>query len=196
LQDEPLLTVAQKEFDVLGIAVQMSPIATQRSRDNGSMRKHLLDSATVDEPKDPSPAWLAVDRLATVEISSEDAAYPIESVFQVNGRAGSGWRAAAPGKQLIRLLFDSPQPLRSIWLRFGESQVERTQEFTLRYAEQGRVADREIVRQQWSFSPSGSTSETEKYQVDLPKVSVLELALDPDQGRGEAVASLAEWRLA
>jgi hypothetical protein len=156
------------------------------------MRKHLLDSATIDQPQDSS-FWISVDRLASVEISSEDAAYPIESVFQAGG--GNGWRAAAPGKQLIRLLFDSPQPLRWIWLRFSESK-ERTQEFTLRYAEQGRVADREIVRQQWSFGPSGSTSETEKYQVDLPKVSVLELSLDPDQGRGEAVASLAEWRLA
>lgn len=81
-------------------------------------------------------------------------------------------------------------------MRFSETQIERTQEFTLRYAEQGKVADREIVRQQWSFSPSGSTSETEKYQVNLPKVSVLELSLDPDQGRGQAVASLAEFRLA
>jgi hypothetical protein len=158
------------------------------------MRKHLLDSTTVDEPQESGLAWLAVDQLATIEISSEDAAYPIESVFQAGG--GNGWRAAAPGTQLIRLLFDSPQPLGSIWLRFSESQVERTQEFTLRYAEQGRVADREIVRQQWSFSPSGSTSETEKYKVDLPKVSVLELSLDPDQGRGEAFASVAEWRLA
>lgn len=158
------------------------------------MRKHLLDSATVDEPQEARLDWLAVDRLASVEISSEDPAYPIESVFQAAG--GNGWRAAAPGKQVIRLLFDSPQPLRRIWLHFSESQVERTQEFSLRYAEQGRVGDREIVRQQWSFSPSGSTSETEEYQVDLPKVSVLELSLDPDQGRGQAVASLAKFRLA
>ncbi len=154
------------------------------------MRKRLLDSPT----EEPDVAWIAVDRLASVEISSEDAAYPIESVFQPG--AGSGWRASAPGKQLIRVLFDSPQALHWVRLRFSETQIERTQEFTLRYAEQGKVADREIVRQQWSFSPSGSTSETEKYQVNLPKVSVLELSLDPDQGRGQAVASLAEFRLA
>ena len=43
-----------------------------------------------------------------------------------------------------------------------------------------RLADIEIVRQQWHFSPGGSTFETEDYQVDLPGLSVLELSLDPD----------------
>ena len=54
----------------------------------------------------------------------------------------------------------------------------------------------EIVRQQWNFSPQGSSTESEDYRVDLKTVSILELAIDPDLGKGEAIAKLADWRLA
>jgi hypothetical protein len=51
------------------------------------------------------------------------------------------------------------------------------------------------VRQQWNFSPTGSTSEIEQYAVNLDAVSVLELAIRPDLHRPEAVATLALWRV-
>jgi hypothetical protein len=54
---------------------------------------------------------------------------------------------------------------------------------------------KEAIRQQWNFSPNGSTTETEDYVVDLQAVSILELTIDPDRGAGEAVATLADWRL-
>ena len=55
---------------------------------------------------------------------------------------------------------------------------------------------KEIVRQQWNFSPDGSTIESEDYIVDLKAASILELTIDPDRGAGEALAKLADWRLA
>jgi len=55
---------------------------------------------------------------------------------------------------------------------------------------------KEIVRQEWNFSPAGSTSEVEDYDVDLDAVSVLELAIKPDLSRGAAPATLATWRVA
>jgi hypothetical protein len=51
-----------------------------------------------------------------------------------------------------------------------------TQEFTLRWSQAGGPF-REIVRQQWHFSPHGSTIEVEDYQIDLERASVLELTL-------------------
>jgi hypothetical protein len=54
----------------------------------------------------------------------------------------------------------------------------------------------EVVRQQWNFSPAGSTSEVEDYEVCLDGVSALELAIRPDLVRGDAPATLAEWRIA
>ncbi len=54
----------------------------------------------------------------------------------------------------------------------------------------------EVVRQQWNFSPGVSDIESEDYQVNLKAVSILELTIDPDRGAGDAVATLADWRLA
>ena len=69
--------------------------------------------------------------------------------------------------------------------------MERTQEFTLRWAPAAGGSTREIVRQQWNFSPTGATTEIEDHVVDLDGVSVLELGIQPDVDRRGAVATLA-----
>jgi hypothetical protein len=38
--------------------------------------------------------------------------------------------------------------------------------------------------------------EVEDYKVDLHHVSALELTIDPDLGKNQAFATLAEWRMA
>jgi len=142
----------------------------------------------------PPASWLAVENLAQVELTSEDPAQPIEAAFKPG--SASGWRASEPGTQSIRLIFNQPQPLRRIRLHFVEPTAERTQEFSLRWSPDGGRSFRELVRQQYTFSPSGATSEIEEFEVDLAAVTALELTIIPDQGRGQAHASLAEWRLA
>ena len=157
------------------------------------MRKRIIIPVQ-QEAVPPDPEWLNMEGLAEVEITSEDAAHPIESAL-LPGRA-SGWRAAGPGKQTIRLLFACPQRLRRIWLNFVETRTERTQEYVLRWSSDGGQSFREIVRQQWNFSPQGATSETEDHHVELPAVTVLELSIIPDTSGGNAFASLAQLRLA
>jgi hypothetical protein len=156
------------------------------------MRKKLIEPI-----RQQSPAlehhWLSLEDLAEVELTSEDVAHPIESALL--GTA-SGWRAAAPGEQSIRLLFDHPQAIRLIHLHFVESEIERTQEYVLRWSPDGGQSFHEIVRQQWNFSPSGVHEEIENYQVDLAQVTVLELRIKPDIGHQGACASLRQWRLA
>ena len=49
---------------------------------------------------------------------------------------------------------------------------------------------REIVRQQWNFSPPHSTTEVEEYRVELSDVAVLEMTVTPDIAGGVARASL------
>jgi hypothetical protein len=139
-------------------------------------------------------SWLDLQAMAQVELTSEDPESPIEGALLPDGR--SGWRAGEPGTQSIRLLFHQPQKLRRILLRFDEPAGERTQEFALRWSPDGGRSSRELVRQQYTFSPKGSTSEVEDLNVDLPSVTALELTINPDQGRGQAYASLSEWRLA
>jgi hypothetical protein len=81
-------------------------------------------------------------------------------------------------------------------LLFQEDKQERTQQFVLRWSSDGGQSYREIVRQQYNFSPPGTTSECEDYTVDLDGVTALELSIVPDISRGPARASLAQLRLA
>lgn len=157
------------------------------------MRKRTIGHGP-PEVTSAEPGWLDLELLAQVEITSEAADYPIESAL-IPGM-GPGWRAAQPGEQTIRLLFDEPQNLRRIHLIFHEGEQERTQEFVLRWSSDGGQSYREIVRQQFNFSPPGATREVEDYEIALPGVTTLELKIAPDISRGGARASLAQLRLA
>jgi hypothetical protein len=157
------------------------------------MRKRILAQVQQTLPS-PNQDWLNVEGLAEVEVTSEDAAHPIESAL-LPDRA-SGWRAAGPGKQTIRLFFNHPQRLRRIWMNFVEPAAERTQEYVVRWSPDSGQSFQEIVRQQWNFSPQGTTNETEDHHVDLQAVTVLELSIIPDISGGNAFASLAQLRLA
>lgn len=157
------------------------------------MRKRILAQVQQTLPS-PNQDWLNVEGLAEVEITSEDAAHPIESAL-LPDRA-SGWRAAGPGKQTIRLFFNHPQRLRRIWMNFVEPAAERTQEYVVLWSPDSGQSFQEIVRQQWNFSPQGTTNETEDHHVDLQAVTVLELSIIPDISGGSAFASLAQLRLA
>src|SRR5580692_3742071 len=140
------------------------------------MRKRLI-TATAERSRTRGEGWLDVERAAVVEVTSEDKDFPVESAF-VSGDA-RGWRAAAPGSQTIRLIFDQPQRLRCISLIFEEDGMGRTQEFVLRWSSDGGSSLKEIVRQQWNFSPPESVREVEEYQVELYNVTVLELLIKP-----------------
>ena len=124
---------------------------------------------------------LDLDRAASVEVTSEEKDYGID----VSGET-QGWRAASPGTQTIRLLFDQPQRLRRISLVFEETETERTQEFVLRWSPDGGRSFREIVRQQWNFNPLNTVREVEEYRVEISDVAVLELVIVPDITRGTA----------
>jgi hypothetical protein len=137
--------------------------------------------------------WLDLDREAVVEVTSEQKDYPVESAL-VSGEM-QGWRAADSGRQTIRLVFDEPQRLTRISLVFEETETQRTQEFVLRWSGNGGRSFREIVRQQWNFSPPNTISEVEDYVVDLSDVRVLELIIVPDISHGAARASLRSLRL-
>jgi len=157
------------------------------------MRKRMIAHVQL-ESASSGQGWLQVEDLAEVEITSEDADHPIESALIPEQK--SGWRASAPGKQTIRLLFNRPQHLRRIWINFVEARTERTQEYVLRWSSDSGRSFREIVRQQWNFSPPGTTTETEDHRVELPAVAVLELDIIPDTSGGTAPASLPQLRLA
>lgn len=156
------------------------------------MRKKIIKQSTEKE----SPAArsrLDVEHLAQIELTSEDQAHPIEAAFISEDEIG--WMAAEPGEQTIRLVFDEPQKIRRIQLLFREREQARTQEFLLRWLPAGGQSYREIVRQQYNFSPPHSTEEYEDYAVNLDAVSALELNITPDISGQGALASLAQLQL-
>jgi len=157
------------------------------------MRKRL---STTDPQNAPfiDEGWLDLEGTAVVEVTSEDKEYPVESALVLGETRG--WRAANPGSQTIRLIFDKPQRLTRIALLFEETETERTQEFVLRWSSDGGRSFQEIVRQQWNFSPPATTREVEEYRAELSNITVLELIIVPDKSRGAARASLKSLRLA
>jgi len=156
------------------------------------MRKRLITPISQDAPH-LDEGWLDLDRAAVVEVTSEDKDYPVEAAL-VSGEM-RGWRAGSPGTQTIRLIFDKPQRLIRIALVFEETETERTQEFVLRWSPDSGLSFREIVRQQWNFSPPKTVREIEDYRVDLSGVTVLELVIVPSISRGAARASLKSLRV-
>jgi hypothetical protein len=157
------------------------------------MRKRILTSSPQSTLR-IEPAWLDLDSLATVEVTSENKDHPVESALLLSGMGG--WRAAQPGLQIIRLLFDQPRKIKRIWLIFEETEIARTQEFVLRWSSDLGNSFREIVRQQWNFSEPDAIREAEDYLVDLSNVTVLELEIIPDKDGSDAQASLESLRLA
>jgi hypothetical protein len=157
------------------------------------MRKRIIEQIQPDVSPPSEGDWLQVEDLVKVEVTSEDTEHPIESPLLPNQR--TGWRAAEPGKQTIRLMFTHPQQVRRIHLNFLEPTAERTQEYVLRWSTNGGRSFREIVRQQWNFSPQSATSETEDYSVSLSEVTILELSIIPDITGRAAFASMAQLRL-
>ncbi len=163
------------------------------------MRKSILGP----EPASTAPtdarnhAWLDLEHLARVEVTSEDELFPIEHALGLE--VTTGWRAANPGPQSVRILFDTPQTIRQVDLHIVDRAAERTQELAL-YAGPSPDDLREVLRQQFTFSPAGSTEEVEHYSVDLTGVIVLDLRIDPDRSHDPAqsinYATLQSLRIA
>jgi hypothetical protein len=141
------------------------------------MRKSIV-SPTPPTKLSADDLWRDIERIARVEITSEDEAFPIEHAL---GKTPStGWRAASKGPQVIKLFFDEPQSIRRIHVEFVDTAAERSQEFAI-YAGPSESELREVVRQQWNFSPNGTTEEVEDFTVTLQDITALELRIDPDR---------------
>jgi hypothetical protein len=157
------------------------------------MRKNLI-SAPAQNNLSANQRWFNLESMAQVEFSAEQAENPVENIF--TSETHSIWRASHPGKQTVRLLFDSPQDINCIRVVFREEEQSRTQEFLLCYSTDGGKSYQEILRQQYNFSPPDTCLQVEEYGVQLEKVTTLELTIIPDIGGGNAHASMVQWQIA
>ncbi len=157
------------------------------------MKKRIL-SQNVPDKDGLAANWLNLEIVSVAEITSEDSSFPIEGALLPNNI--QGWKSGSPGTQTIRLLFNEPQDICRIQLCFVETEIKRTQEYVLRWSQDNGQTFKEIVRQQWNFSPEGSTTELEDYSIPLSAVTALELVITPDISGQNAIATLEKLRIA
>ena len=148
----------------------------------------MLRKQILQEPIAHKRQWLDLASLARFEISSEDAEHPIDNALKPDERS---WRAAEDGVQTIRITFDSPQTISRIVVLFEEHDHSRTQEFALSWRNSRNSEWREIVRQQFNFSPPSATIEREEFNVSVKDAIGVELRIVPNIS-GDRRASLRE----
>ena len=160
------------------------------------LRKQIIDADNVaairrGEQKD---AEKNIAALATVFVTSEDPQHPIDFAFDAEeGPGASRWIAGAPGPQTVILAFDVPQAIRKVRLEVEERDTSRTQEVDLAVSDDGGRTYRVVLRQEYNFSPPGTTLEREEWRFSSDGVTHLRLRIKPDKGERPCRATLTSF---
>ncbi len=158
------------------------------------LRKHLLTDHPIGQVAEPGEKDIAA--LATVGVTSEATDYPIDNAFDSHrGPGGSRWVAGAPGPQRLLLTFDAPQTLRRLRLEVEEHEVSRTQDLQVAISRDGGHTYQTLLRQEYNFSPPGTTFEREEWAIPAEGVTHLQLVITPDKGGAPCYATLTTLAL-
>ena len=158
------------------------------------LRKQIIKSS----PETPIPTLgqINIAALATVLVTSEEAGHPVDHAFDgLSGPGSSRWVAGEPGEQSVILAFDAPQAIRRVALEVEEPDISRTQELDLAVSHDGGQTYRELLRQEYTFSPPGTTFEREDWAVSAEGVTHLRLRIKPDKGGPTGFASITSLSL-
>ena len=153
------------------------------------LRKLIITPQTATP--DATTGEIAIAAVATVQVTSESPEHPIDQVFDDHrGPGGTRWIAGEPGEQTVILAFDAPQMINQILLEVEELEVPRTQELQLSLSCDGGKTYRELLRQEYNFSPPATTFEQEDWAVRAESVTHLRLVIKPDKGDKPCLATL------
>ena len=153
------------------------------------LRKQIIKSSPTHPI--PMPGEIDIAAVATVLATSEDLGHPVDHAFDnQRGHRGTRWVAGEIGEQTLILAFDAPQTIRRILLEVEEPEVARTQELQLAVSCDGGQTYRELVRQEFNFSPPGTPFEREDWAVTAERVTHLRLLIKPDKGGKPCRATL------
>ena len=145
------------------------------------LRKQIVRSQA--STPTPAPGEIDIAAVATVLVTSEAPEHPVDHAFDAHrGPGGSRWIAGEPGEQTLILAFDAPQAIRRVILEVEEPEVARTQELQLAVSTDGGRTYREVLRQEYNFSPPGTSFEREDWTLDAVGVTHLRLMIRPDKG--------------
>ena len=145
------------------------------------LRKQIIKGLPADPV--PVPGEIDIAAVATVLVTSESPDHPVDLAFDDRrGPGGSRWIAGETGEQELILAFDAPQTIRQVGLEIEEPEIARTQELHLSTSCDGGQTYRELLRQEYNFSPPGTTFEREQWAVTAQGVTHLRLVIKPDKG--------------
>jgi hypothetical protein len=147
-------------------------------------------------PPAPTPGEIDVAAVATVLVTSEDTSHPVDHAFDNHGGpGGTRWIAGEPGEQTLILVFDAPQAIRRVALEVEEPGVARTQELQLAFSTDGGRTYREVLRQEYNFSPAGAMFEREDWTLNAEGVTHMRLVIRPDKGHKPCRATITSLLL-
>jgi hypothetical protein len=138
---------------------------------------------------------LSVADTAEVLVTSEATDYPIHNLFDGHGgHGGTRWMASTPGDQTIILAFELPLNIHRVTVEVEEVSRSRTQEMALAYSNDGKKYT-EVLRQEYTFSPPGTTFEREDWIIHASNVTRLRLWIRPDKSGKPVFATMTTLRL-
>lgn len=150
-----------------------------------------MTTTTHDSPHTCQDGKIRVLSAATVRVSSEAAGHPIDRVFDGTcGPGASQWIAGEAGDQTLIIAFHHPRSIGHVTMEVEEREAARTQEVQLAFSNDNGVTYRELLCQEFNFSPDGTTWEREHWAVGQFNVTHLRLAIKPDKGRKDVFAKL------
>jgi len=168
--------------------------ASMHQTDMSLMHKRLMSEQVSKSAERPGKIDIA--SLAAFAYSSEDPHHPLEHL--IDGRCGPGgtrWASARPNTtEHIVLEFEPAQRISGLVYEVEECCEERTQEVRVEVSTDHGRTYRQVLAQDYTFSPRGATFQHEELQLDLPGVTHLRLTIVPNKG-GEGVATLTSLRL-
>src|ERR1700758_4339237 len=141
--------------------------------DSSRLRKRPLETDAATNAR--AAGEIDIAGCATIAYSSEDPAHPVEHML--DGRCGPGatrWMSAHPDTtEQIVIEFDRPQTISRLVYEVEETMRERTQEVRVEASEDGGRSYRQILVQEYNFSPGGATYQREEQRFNLRQVTRL-----------------------
>jgi len=162
--------------------------------DSSRIRKRLMNEQSLTSPERPGEIDIASH--ATLAYSSEDPNHPLEHLIDRHfGRGATRWASARQdATEHIMLEFDHSQPISRLVYEVEERWQERTQEVRVEVSTDHGRTYRQVLVQEYTFSPQGSTFQHEDLRLDLREITHLKLTIVPNKG-GSGAASLTSLRL-
>jgi len=162
--------------------------------DTADMRKRLMSEQSLRPPERPGEIDIA--SRATLAYSSEDPAHPVEHLIDGHfGRGSTHWASArTDATERIVLEFDHPQQISRLVYEVEECWQERTQEVRVEVSSDHGRTYRQVLVQEYTFSPRGATFQHEELRLDLAAITHLRLTIVPNKS-GSGVATLTALRL-